>query len=144
MRGREGSVRKGRERLERRLLVVQLVRLVMMRMGRVAMGMGMAMQEQQEQQDHHHQQQQHHHQQQRRTRVRGRTRLALGPCHVRPRRPTPGAGWGGFSSMTFDSHRCLLGDSGGSGGGSGASDGGESGACRPGPLGLGTRETKMY
>ena len=55
--------------------------------------------------------------------------------------------------MTFDSHRCLLcdsggsggsdGGSGGSGGGSGASDGGESGACRPGPLGLATsRETK--
>ena len=60
------------------------------------------------------------------------------------RRPT-GAGWGSFSSMKFDSHRCLLGGSGGSGasgGGSGASDGGESGAFRPGPLGLGTRETK--
>jgi len=45
--------------------------------------------------------------------------------------------------MKFDSHRCLLGASGASGGGSGASDGGESGACRPGPLGLATsRETK--
>jgi len=47
------------------------------------------------------------------------------------RRPT-GAGWGSFSSMKFDSHRCLLGGSGASGAsgsGTGASDGGESGAC---------------
>ena len=48
------------------------------------------------------------------------------------RSPDAGARRGRFSSMTFDSHRCLLGDSGASGAsgsGTGASDGGESGAC---------------
>ena len=49
--------------------------------------------------------------------------------------------------MTFDSHRCLLCDSGGSGGsdgGSGGSGGGESGACRPVRSASGPLETKMF
>ena len=59
-----------------------------------------------------------------------------------PLRPTPGAGWGGYRSLPFDSHRFLvggsglcrssteqLGGSGGSGGSSGASRGGAGGAA---------------
>ena len=57
-------------------------------------------------------------------------------------RSPPGAGWGGYRSLRFDSLRCLigggehgkrsteqLGGSGGSGGSRGASRGGESGAA---------------
>ena len=82
-------------------------------------------------------------------RVRGRSRLALGRCHVR-QAADAGSGVGQLLEYDVRFSQVLAlrqrrqggsdGGSGGSGGGSGASDGGESGACRPGPLGLGCRE----